>query len=118
MPGLVRFRAGRDSHSKEWATRLASRTSLWGASFAIPTRPGEGESPNSITLYSPFVRLLSSGCFLRVLATSVAFHVPPTNATEVACTAFLAAGVAADFVLLEDLRPETLGIENDFDYFA
>src|ERR1700689_5173394 len=61
MPGLVRLSRLRDSISKYWTTRLASRTSLWAASLAIPTKPGEGESPNSMLLYSPFVRFLSTG---------------------------------------------------------
>src|SRR5438874_3016800 len=55
MPGLVRFKTLRDSISKYRTSRLASSTSLLAASLAIPTRPGAGESPNSIF---PNIRLL------------------------------------------------------------
>src|ERR1019366_10273320 len=59
-PGLVRFSTVRQPISKYSTTRLVSRTSLSAARRAIPTRPGEGESPNSIYRYSPFVRHMSS----------------------------------------------------------
>src|ERR1019366_804819 len=59
-PGLVRFSTVRQPISKYSTTRLVSRSSLSAARRAIPTRPGEGESPNSIYRYSPFVRHMSS----------------------------------------------------------
>src|SRR5579862_8014373 len=60
MPGRVRLSRLRASISKYRTTRLDSRTSLWAASFAIPTRPGAGESPNSILLIFAFCSPMSS----------------------------------------------------------
>src|SRR5271169_1776632 len=102
MVGLQRFKTLRVGISKYSTWRLASSSSLWEASFAMPTNRCPGEGSNSIRLFSPFVRHFAR-CNLCCADSG-------DDVWDI--------GSNCNFVFLQNLVPQPLGFQDQLNGFA